>query len=62
MYTIRSFIRMNGVSKQDVDEFVKSVAGKGLSIRDNRFKMKCFFHEALTFWNYAADICIIDLL
>jgi hypothetical protein len=34
MYTIRSFIRMNGISKQDVDEFVKSVAGKGLSIRD----------------------------
>jgi hypothetical protein len=22
--------------------------------------MKCFFHEALTFWNYAAGICIID--
>jgi hypothetical protein len=34
MYTIRSFIRMNGVSKQDVDVFVRSVAGKGLSIRD----------------------------
>jgi len=34
MYTMRSFIRMNGISKQDVDEFVKSVAGKGLSIRD----------------------------
>jgi hypothetical protein len=34
MYTIRSFIRMNAVSKQDVDEFVKSVAAKGLSIRD----------------------------
>jgi len=34
MYTIRSFIRMNGVSKQDVDGFVRSVAGKGLSIRD----------------------------
>ena len=34
MYTIRSFIRMNGISKQDVDVFVKSVAGKGLSIRD----------------------------
>ena len=34
MYTIRSFIRMNGVSKRDVDQFVKSVAGKGLSIRD----------------------------
>jgi transposase len=26
----------------------------------NRFKMKCFFHEALSFWNYAAGICIID--
>ncbi len=26
----------------------------------NRFKMKCFFHEALTFWGYAARDCIID--
>ena len=26
----------------------------------NRFKMKCFFHEALTFWGYAAGDCIID--
>jgi transposase len=26
----------------------------------NRFKMKCFFHEALSFWGYAADVCIID--
>lgn len=26
----------------------------------NRFKMKCFFHEALIFWGYAALICIID--
>lgn len=34
MYTIRSFIRMNSISKQDVDDFVKSVAGKGLSVRD----------------------------
>jgi transposase len=25
-----------------------------------RFKMKCFFHEALTFWGYAAQVCIID--
>ncbi len=34
MYTIRSFIRMNSISKQDVDDFVRSVAGMGLSIRD----------------------------
>lgn len=26
----------------------------------NRFKMKCFFHEALMFWGYSAKQCIID--
>ncbi len=26
----------------------------------NRFAMKCFLHEALTFWQYAAGECIID--
>jgi transposase len=26
----------------------------------NRFAMKCFFHEALMFWAYAALLCIID--
>jgi hypothetical protein len=26
----------------------------------DRFKMKCFFHEALTFWGFAAYVCIID--
>jgi hypothetical protein len=26
----------------------------------NRFTMKTFFHEALTFWGYAASHCIID--
>ena len=26
----------------------------------DRFKMKCFFHEALMFWGYAAQYCIID--
>jgi len=26
----------------------------------DRFKMKCFFHEALSFWRYAAADCIID--
>jgi transposase len=28
--------------------------------RFNRFRMKCFFHEALTFWGSAAPSCIID--
>ena len=26
----------------------------------DRFKMKCFFHEGLMFWSYAARQCIID--
>jgi transposase len=26
----------------------------------NRFRMKCFFHEALTFFGYTAKVCIID--
>lgn len=34
MYTLRRFIRINCVGKDDVDEFVTSVAGKNLSIRD----------------------------
>lgn len=34
MYTLRQFMRMNGTSKKEVDQFVESVSGKGLSIRD----------------------------
>lgn len=26
----------------------------------NRFRMKCFLHEALVHWGYAAKVCIID--
>jgi hypothetical protein len=26
----------------------------------NRFRMKCFLHEALLFWQHAAPVCIID--
>ena len=26
----------------------------------NRFKMKCFFHQALLYWGYSAPQCIID--
>lgn len=26
----------------------------------NRFRMKCFFHEALTFWGFSAPRCVID--
>jgi len=34
MYTLRRFMRMNAVSKSDIDDFVKAVSGRHLSIRD----------------------------
>ena len=43
MYTLRQFIRINSISKQDIDEFVKAVSGKGLSIRDIELLAYGFF-------------------
>lgn len=34
MYTLRQFMRMNGTKGKEIDQFVESVAGKGLSTRD----------------------------
>lgn len=34
MYTLRLFMRLNSVKKEDVDAFVDLVAGRGFSIRD----------------------------
>ena len=34
MYTLRQFMRMNGVNKQDIEEFVVALAGKKLSVRE----------------------------
>ena len=34
MYTLRQFMRMNAVSKQDVEQFVVALSGKSLSVRD----------------------------
>lgn len=34
MYTLRQFIRLNYANKKEVDEFVNTVAGKRLSIRE----------------------------
>ncbi len=33
MYTLRQFMRMNSVSKQEIEEFVVAVSGKNFSIR-----------------------------
>ena len=34
MYTLRQFMRMNGVKKQDIEDFVVALAGKRLSVRE----------------------------
>jgi predicted transcriptional regulator len=34
MYTLRQFMRMNGVGKQDIEDFVVALAGKKLSVRE----------------------------
>ncbi len=34
MYTLRPFMRINAIGKEEIDAFVKAVAGKKLSVRD----------------------------
>jgi hypothetical protein len=34
MYTLRQFMRMNGVCKQDIEDFVVALAGRKLSVRE----------------------------
>ena len=34
MYTVRPFMRMNGVAKSEVEDFVVAVSGKKLSVRE----------------------------
>jgi len=43
MYTLRQFMRLNGVKKDEIDEFVDAVAGKDLSIREIDLLANAFF-------------------
>ena len=43
MYTLRQFMRLNGVKKAEIDEFVNAVAGKHLSTRDIDLLATAFF-------------------
>lgn len=43
MYTLRPFMRINSVKKGDIDDFVESVAGKDLSIRDIELLAQGYF-------------------
>jgi hypothetical protein len=44
MYTLRQFIRMNSGQREEIEEFVNSVAGKKLSIRDIEILAHGYFH------------------
>jgi hypothetical protein len=43
MYTLRPFMRMNSVTPQQIDTFVKSLAGKNLSVRDIELLAQAYF-------------------
>ena len=53
MYTLRQFMRMNGVGKQDIEDFVVALAGKRLSLREieqlahGYFRGPASFREAI---------------
>src|SRR5215469_6740376 len=53
MYTLRQFMRMNGVSRQDIEDFVVALAGKKLSVREidqlahGYFRGPASFREAI---------------
>ena len=43
MYTLRPFMRMNLVTKDQIEQFVKAVAGKRLSVRDIELLTNAYF-------------------
>ena len=43
MYTLRQFMRINGVKKDEIEAFVNAVAGKHLSIRDIDLLANAYF-------------------
>lgn len=53
MYTLRQFMRMNGVKKQDIEDFVVALSGKKLSVREieqlaqGYFRGPALFREAI---------------
>jgi hypothetical protein len=43
MYTLRAFMRMNGVTREDIEEFVEAVSGRTLSVRDIELLAEGYF-------------------
>jgi hypothetical protein len=49
MYTLRQFMRMNGVKKGEVEEFVEALSGKRLSVRDIEYLAHGYFRGPESF-------------
>lgn len=49
MYTLRPFRRMNGVKSEQIEEFVRAVAGKKLSVRDIEHLAQGYFRGPESF-------------
>jgi len=43
MYTLRAFRRMNGVTQEQIERFVKAVSGRRLSVRDIELLARAYF-------------------
>jgi predicted transcriptional regulator len=62
MYTLRQFMRMNGVEKREVEEFVAAVSGKKLSVREierlahGYFRGPMWFREEILGGNLALPL------
>jgi len=49
MYHVRPFMRMNGVSQEQVEQFVAAVSGKGLSVREIELLSNGYFRGPESF-------------
>jgi len=49
MYHVRPFMRMNGVSQEQVEQFVAAVSGQGLSVRDIELLTNGYFRGPESF-------------
>jgi len=49
MYTLRQFMRMNGIPKQEIEEFVVALSGKKLSVREIEQLAQGYFRGPASF-------------
>jgi len=49
MYTLRQFMRMNGVSREEIERFMAAVGGRGLSLREIEQLMHGYFRGPESF-------------